>query len=183
MFPVLRAFDKLQTFWGEHVDTTLGRERNLTVLVFELDGHRYGLDASEVKEILRAARPSRLAQQPGVVEGILNVRGRVAAVLDLRARFGLTQREIVPSDVLLLCETEGRLLALRADAAIDLVQIAASELAMPSEVTPAALYARGVCRLSGGLLFLCDLSSFLREAELLALDQALAQAQNGEPLA
>lgn len=158
---------------------SLERERNLTVLVFEVEGHRYGIDASEVKEIVRAALPARLAQQPGVIEGLLNVRGRIAAVLDLRARFGLKRREIEPGDVLLLCEIEGRLLALRADAALDLVQLQASELAMPSEVTRAALHARGVCRLPNGLLFLCDLGSFLKEAELLALDQALAQAQNG----
>jgi purine-binding chemotaxis protein CheW len=162
------------------VETTLERQRHLTVLVFEVDGHRYGLDASEVKEIVRAALPSRLAQQPGVIEGVLNVRGQVAAVLDLRARFGLSRREMSSRDVLLLCDVDGRLLALHADAAIDLAQIAASDLATPAEVTGAALYARGVCRLADGLLFLCDLRSFLKESELLALDQALAQAQNGE---
>lgn len=161
------------------MDATLERQRNLTVLVFEVDGHRYGLDASEVREIVRAALPARLAQQPGVIEGILNVRGRVAAVLDLRARFGLTRRDMIPSDVLLLCEVGGRLLALRADAVLDLVQLTASELAAPAEITQAALYARGVCRLADGLIFLCDLASFLKEAELLALDQALAQAQDG----
>jgi purine-binding chemotaxis protein CheW len=165
------------------VQTSLVREENLTVLVFEVDGHRYGLDACEVKEIVRAALPARLAQQPGVIEGILNVRGRIAAVLDLRARFGLRRREIDVGDVLILCEVEGRLLALRADAALDLLQLPASELATPSEVTQAALHARGVCRLPNGLLFLCDLRSFLKEAELLALDQALAQAASGGPSA
>jgi purine-binding chemotaxis protein CheW len=159
------------------VNTTLG-PGNLTVLVLEVDGHRYGVDAAEIKEILRAVMPSRLAQQPGVIEGIINVRGRVAAVLDLRARFGLTRREISASDVLLLCEIGGRLVALRADTALDLIQLAASELATPSEVTHAALYARGVCRLSSGLLFVCDLAAFLKEAELLALDLALASAHN-----
>ena len=157
---------------------TLGHEL-LTVLVFEVDGHRYGLEASKVKEILRAVLPARLAQQPGVIEGVINVRGRIAAVLDLRARFGLPRREMIASDVLLLCALETRLLALRVDAAIDLIQLAASELATPSQVTSAALYARGVCRLDSGLLFVCDLRAFVQEAELLALDRALADAHNG----
>src|SRR5688500_14352483 len=104
MFPALRALAKLRRLWGNTVDRSLEREGNLTVLVFEVDGHRYGLDASEVKEIVRAALPARLAQQPGVIEGILNVRGRIAAVLDLRARFGLRRRDIDVGDVLLLCE-------------------------------------------------------------------------------
>lgn len=149
---------------------------DLTVLIFEVDEHRYGVEASEIKEIVLAVLPSRLAQHPGVIEGLINVRGRITAVLDLRARFGLNRRAIIASDVLLLCEISGRQLALRADAAIELLSVPARELATPAEATTAALYARGVCRLPDGLLFICDLPSFLREAELLALDDALAAA-------
>jgi purine-binding chemotaxis protein CheW len=161
------------------VNATRG-QGNLTVLIFEVDEHRYGVEASEVKEIVRAVLPSRLAQHPGVIEGLINVRGRITAVLDLRARFGLNRRAIIASDVFLLCEISGRQLALRADAAIELKSISARDLATPSEATTVALYARGVCRLPDGLLFLCDLPSFLKEAELLALDRALAAADNAD---
>jgi purine-binding chemotaxis protein CheW len=111
---------------------------DLTLLIFEVDGHRYALHASEVKEIVRAALPARLARAPDVIEGILNVRGRIAAVLDVRARFGLSRRALKASDVLILCEAGERLLALRADAIVDLVHVRASDLASATVVGPTA---------------------------------------------
>jgi purine-binding chemotaxis protein CheW len=146
----------------------------LTLLIFEVDGHRYALHASEVKEIVRAALPARLAQAPAVIEGILNIRGRIAAVLDVRARFGLTQRALKASDVLILCEAGERLLALRADAIVDLLNVNASTLASADTIGPSANYARGVVPLRDGLLLIADIPAFLSEAEERALARALA---------
>jgi chemotaxis signal transduction protein len=102
---------------------------DLTLLIFDVEGHRYALHASEVEEILRAALPSRLAHAPDVIEGVLNVRGRIAAVLDIRARFGLARRAMRASDVLIVCDAGERLLALHADTIVDIVHVPASALA------------------------------------------------------
>jgi purine-binding chemotaxis protein CheW len=149
----------------------------LTVLIFEVDGHRYGLETSRIMEVVRAVLPVRLAQMPDIVEGLINVRGRVAVVIDLRARFELTRRAIVPSDVLLLCESGPRLFALRADATLDLQTVDASLLADPSTVGPSASFARGALTLQDGLLLLCNLESFLSEAEQLSISRALERRE------
>lgn len=147
----------------------------LTVLIFEVDGHPYGLDTSQIIEVVRAVQPTRLAQAPDIVEGVINVRGRVAVVIDLRARFELTRRAIVPSDVLLLCEIDRRLFALRADTTRALHSIDASQLADTKQLGEAVSFMRGVLTLQDGLLLLCDLKSFLNEAEQLSLSRALAR--------
>jgi purine-binding chemotaxis protein CheW len=157
---------------------------DLTLLAFEVDGHRYALHASEVKELVRAALPARLAQAPDVIEGILSVRGRIAAVLDMRVRFGLARRAMRTSDVLILCEVGTRLLALHADAIVDLLHVPASSLVDARGVGPTARYARGVIALHDDLLLIADIPAFLDEAESQALTRALslAAAPEGEAL-
>lgn len=153
---------------------------DLTVLIFELDGHRYGLAAADIREITRAALPTRLAQAPGIVEGLINVRGQIAVVLDMRARFQLETRPIQPSDIFLVCHVKQRLAALRVDAVLELTNIARAQLVPATETSTGALHLRGVFALPDGLLFLGDLATFLSaaESESLARAEALAAAHS-----
>lgn len=160
--------------WGKIVSLTVGPY--LTVLIFEVDGHRYGLDISQIIEVIRAVQPTRLAQAPDIVEGLINVRGRPAVVLDMRARFELPRRAIQPSDVLLLCELKSRLYALRADLTHDLQTIDASKLADADGVSETVSRARGVVNTEQGVLLICDLGAFIDESEELSLSRALARA-------
>lgn len=151
-------------------------QADLTVLIFELDEHRFALEARDVLEVVRAVQPTRLAQTPDVIEGVINVRGRVAALLDLRARFDLPRRAIAPSDTILLCEVGARLVGLRVDRTVELSTLAASSLAELKEVTSGATLVRGALALPDGVILLCDLQAFLSESEQLALSRALRQA-------
>jgi purine-binding chemotaxis protein CheW len=64
----------------------------LQVLVFEVAGRRYGLPADDVQELLRAVSIVPLPRAPAVVEGVINLRGKVVPVLDVRGRFRLPAR-------------------------------------------------------------------------------------------
>ena len=153
---------------------------DLTLLIFEVDGHRYALRASEVMEILRAALPSRLAQAPDVIEGALNIRGRIAAVLDIRARFALPRRALRASDVLIVCSANERLLALRADTIVDIIKVPASALADARKPSGRSAYVHGVVALADGLLLIADVPAFLNATEQEALARALAALPGGE---
>ena len=61
------------------------------VLLFTLEAQRYALPAADVRELVRAARLTPLPRAPDVVEGLLNLRGELLPVLDLRRRFRLPQ--------------------------------------------------------------------------------------------
>src|SRR5437588_10594891 len=98
-------------------------QRRREILVFEVDGRRYGLPASEVQELLRAVAIVPLPLAGPAVEGVVNLRGRVVPVFDLRVRLGLPARAVAPSDHLIVAQSGGRLVALRVDRALDLVQL------------------------------------------------------------
>jgi purine-binding chemotaxis protein CheW len=129
--------------------------RGREILVFELDGRRYGLPASEVRELLRAVSIDPLPLSGPAIEGVVNLRGRVIPVLNLRARLGLPARAVVPSDHMIVAQSGGRLLALRVDRALDLVQL--DDEAALAEGTEGAR----VARLADGLAPLLDLRTVL----------------------
>ncbi len=145
----------------------------IVVLVFEIEQHRYGVDTEAVHEIVRAVQPTRLPKAPPVVMGLLDVRGEAVPLVDLRLRFGLPPRPLGLHEVFLIVAARGRRCALRVDSARELVRV-------PQESVRAAparsQYAAGTAPLADGLLVICDLDAFLEEAELMQLEQALAEA-------
>jgi purine-binding chemotaxis protein CheW len=161
----------------------VGVQRDPTVvLVFEIEGHRYGVDTTAVQEIVRAVQTVRLPRAPAVITGVVNLRGEVLPVLDMRLRFGLPARSLRADDVFLIVRTATRLLALRADRVNELVRVPADSLTAIGATTPRSQYALGTARLDDGLLVICDLDGFLDEAERLSLEGALrAQAESAAP--
>src|SRR5438270_7042780 len=100
----------------------------LEALVFEVEGQRYGLAAGAVRELLRMVAVVPLPGAPAVIEGVVNLRGAVVPVLDLRRRFGLPARAATPTDHLIVADAGGRAVALRVDRAVELVPLAEAEV-------------------------------------------------------
>jgi purine-binding chemotaxis protein CheW len=143
------------------------------LLVFELAAQRYGLRLSCVQEVVRAVAITHLPGAPAVVEGAIDVRGRVVPVLDLRARFGLPRKLLDPDEHLILARGGARLVAIRADRVHWLFDIAAAAIVESARVTPTLAHVAGVARLPDGLVLIHDLETFLTEAEAEALEGAL----------
>ena len=70
----------------------------LEIVVFEVGGQQYGLPASDVRELQRAATLTPLPRAPAIVEGVVNLRGAVVPVLDIRSRFRLPPKPMEPTD-------------------------------------------------------------------------------------
>jgi purine-binding chemotaxis protein CheW len=146
----------------------------MDLVVFEIDGRRYGLPAADVREIVRAVTVSPLPAAPPIVEGLINVRGALVPVLDLRARFRLPAKDPSHTDYLLLASAGARLVAFRADRALDLARVDAADIEDATAIVPDAHYLRGVAKLADGLVLIHDLRTFLKDTEAVALDDALA---------
>jgi purine-binding chemotaxis protein CheW len=155
--------------------------QSLEVVVFEIGGRRYGLPAADVREIVRAAALTPLPRAPAVVEGILNLRGRIVPVLDIRARFRLPPRPLHPSDHLLVASVGERLVALRVDRATDLVRLRAEDIEDARGAVPGAEYVAWVAKLPNDLVLIHDLRTFLSRAESAALEEALQPLPSSAP--
>lgn len=138
-----------------------------------LDELRFALPLEQVRETVRAVAITPLAGAPGVIEGIINVRGTVTPVLDLRARFHLPQREITVNDHLILASAGGRQVALRVDRVLGIQTVPDGTLSAASTSEPAFAHLSGVARLPDGMVLIGDLEAFLSQGESEALAAAL----------
>ena len=143
------------------------------VLLFTLEGQRYALPSADVRELVRAVRLTPLPRAPDVVEGLLNLRGELLPVLDLRRRFRLPPRPLSPLDHFIIARAGPRLVGLRVDRAEGLLPLGPGELDQAPSSLPGVGYVAGAVKLPEGLVLVHDLRTFLSEAEGLALDAAL----------
>src|SRR5262245_54805748 len=94
------------------------------LLLFELAARRCAVLARDVVEFVRAVEIRPLPHAPLVVEGIIDLRGEIVPVLDIRSRFRLAARPLQPSDHFLVVIAGARKVALRVDRALSLLELA-----------------------------------------------------------
>jgi purine-binding chemotaxis protein CheW len=149
------------------------------LITFTLETQRYALTLSSVDFVVRAVEITPLPKAPAVVLGIINVRGRVIPVVDIRKRFGLPPRELGLSDQLIIAHTPKRPVALVADRVDGVIGIDEREIIGADEVAPRTGHVAGVVKLAGGLMLIHDLAGFLSLDEENTLNGALKES--GQP--
>jgi purine-binding chemotaxis protein CheW len=150
------------------------------ILLFELEGQRYGLPAERVREVVRMVAIAPLPRAPRAIEGVVNVRGEIVPVYDLRARFDLPPRAPDPAEHLIVLTAGAGPVAIRVDFAESLESVPdkdvspASSLATSVGGVSTARHVSGVAAMADGVLVIYDLDDFLSTEESAALDGALA---------
>lgn len=142
-------------------------------VVFRLEGQRYAIDLSQVERVVSMVAVSPLPKTPAVVAGVINYRGSVVPVLDLRPRFGFPRREFRLTDHLLLARTTRRMLALPVDEVLGVNEVPVEDTFDPSTLLPGAGYVTGIAALADGLLFIHDLEALLSMDEERRLTEAM----------
>jgi purine-binding chemotaxis protein CheW len=150
-----------------------GPDEVLDLLMLELAGARYALELASVREVVRAVFITPLPDAPAVIEGIIDVRGEVVPVYDLRLRFGLPARALHPDEVLVTAWTGSRRVAMRCERADWLGGVPAASVTEAVDLQLRSSRLAGVIQLEDGLVLIHDLSSFLEESEAESLDEAL----------
>jgi purine-binding chemotaxis protein CheW len=146
----------------------------MRLLLFTIDDGRYALRAEVVAEIVRAVSVTPLPNAPSVIEGIIDVRGRVVPVFDLRKRFGLPSRELDVADQFVIARAATRLAALHVDRALDLADVDDAAVTSLAAEVPSAQHITGVATMPDGLALIHDVDAFLSAAESASLDAAMS---------
>jgi purine-binding chemotaxis protein CheW len=150
-------------------------ERAIPFLRFELSGRPLGIPGALVREVARAVAITPLPKAPPVIEGVINVRGVLVPVLDVRRRFGLSPSPLAPEQYLLVAEAGERLVALRVDQVLDVFPVDEGTIESPARIAPGTEYVAGIARLPDGLLVIHDLEAFLSLDEAARTDEALVR--------
>lgn len=146
------------------------------IVQFELDGQSYGLPAGQVEQIVPAVPATRLSGTPAIVEGVINLRGAILPVLDMRARFRLQPKPVAAKDLLIVALAGTRRVAIRADRVEGLVALQDAGIHAAQSLFPTETQIRDIATVPDGIVLLHDLAQFLTTAERQVLDEAMAGA-------
>ncbi len=137
-------------------------------VIFRLGDEEFGVDVMSIKEIAKITTITRVPHTPDFIEGITNLRGSLATVINLRKRFGLESKEIDVDSRLIIAELEEKLVGMLVDAATEVLRIPVSDIeAAPEMVTTeiSKQYLRGMGKVENRLIILLDLKQVLPEEE------------------
>ncbi len=141
----------------------------MQVIVFTLGDEKYGVDISQVREIIRPTKITRIPNAPDFVEGVINLRGQITTIINLRKRFGLPPKEIDNDTRIIVVEYNNAVIGMMVDTVNEVKYLSAADIEpLPSIVTSRseAKFLKGVGKLPDGLLILIDLNKVLSEEEV-----------------
>jgi purine-binding chemotaxis protein CheW len=159
-------------------------EKDLQIVGFRIGRETFGLPIAAVREIVRVPEITSVPNAPDFIEGVINLRGRIIPVVDLRKRFGEPVGAPNKKNRIVVVEVENRSLGLMVNSASEVLKIPPSEIEAPHSVFQEGdlNYITGVGKLHGRLVILLDLSKVLQRGELRRLDDA-AEAATPSPAA
>ena len=140
--------------------------RELHIVGFHVGRETYGVPITSLHEIVRVPEITAVPDAPDYLEGVINLRGKIVSVMDLRKRFGDKQATIKKSNRILVVEHSGRLAGLIVDSAREFITIPAEAIQPPPESMAATSgrYLRGVADLGGRIILLLDIAGVLDAA-------------------
>jgi purine-binding chemotaxis protein CheW len=138
---------------------------------FSVGEEEYGLELLRVKEVIRVREITWLPKAPSFVKGIINLRGDVIPIIDLRDKFGLESREQTAQTRVIVVEVEGRLMGMVVDSASQVVRIPADQIDPPPPVLGGLSqeFITGVGKLEDKLIILLNADAILTVDEKVAL--------------
>ena len=142
-----------------------------------LEEQRYALPLSQVERVLRALEITPLPRAPEIIMGVINVRGKVIPVVNVRRRFQLPEREISLSDQIIISRTSRRQVALVVDEVCGVIEVLEHTVLDAEKILPHMEYVKGVVKLKDGMILIHDLDRFLSLEEESNLTEALAGTQ------
>jgi purine-binding chemotaxis protein CheW len=153
-------------------------EREGKYLTFSLAGEEYGIGILKIKEIIGMMPITPVPKTPGYVKGVINLRGKVIPVADLRLKFGMPEMGYTDRTCIVVVEVEGGrgpvLMGIVVDSVSEVLNIRGGEI----EDTPAfgtrmdTDYILGMAKMGGGVKILLDIDKVLKSEEGNILDLA-----------
>jgi purine-binding chemotaxis protein CheW len=148
-----------------------GRSGELQIVVCELADEHYGLDIAKVFEIIRHQPITPVPRAPAFVKGVINLRGRIIPVVDLRDRFGMIDVEPTKETRIVVAESSSTRVGLIVDSVSEvlLLPIDAVETTPGVAAGADAEYLRGIAKLGNRLVLLLELDGLFAPADQTAL--------------
>jgi len=144
---------------------------------FVVEKEEFGVDILKVQEIIRTVEITRVPKSPAFVEGVINLRGKIVPVIDLRKRFGIEKKAHDNETRIIVVELPDKVVGFLVDKVKEVIRVEKSVIEPPPELTTNinANYITGVAKLQDRLLILLDLDKVLSNEEQEHLTEIAAE--------
>jgi purine-binding chemotaxis protein CheW len=138
---------------------------HMEIINFAIGDDQYGVDIMSVREIREWSNVTHLPKQPDYMRGVLNLRGVVVPVIDLRCRFGQGLTDCTPTHIIIIVHLEARQVGLLADRVLDILSFDQDEIQPVPAVARSnrARFLSGLVTVEGTMIALVDLMHLLSE--------------------
>ncbi len=137
----------------------------MKVLVFSIGEKDYGVDITQVREVIRKKKVTPVPETAAFVEGVFSSRGRVIPLINLRKKLGMTSEE-VSSGRVIITTIRDHWTGILVDQVKAIITLEPGAVTRPDEMLQGAGYFVGVARWKGQLVLLIDLPGFLKVEEI-----------------
>ncbi len=133
------------------------------LVVFELSSELFGVDIAAVESIIKMQPITRIPQSPDFVEGVINLRGKVLPVIDLRLRFGLPAVELTKNNRIMVITLGGTEVGMIVDGVSEVLSITDEEVEPPPAMVTSvnSTFITGIAKIENRLVILLDLRKIL----------------------
>ncbi len=137
----------------------------IQLVSFKLGQEEFGIDILKVQEINRMVEITKVPQAPDYCEGVINLRGKVIPVIDLRKKFSMETKERDKNTRIIVCDVDGHVIGMIVDAVEEVLRIPSSTIEPPPSIVTSVSsdYINGVAKLEGRLLIFLDISKIAKE--------------------
>lgn len=141
-------------------------------LTFILGDESYGIEILKVQEIRGYDSVTQIANTPAFVKGVVNLRGKIVPIVDLRIKFNLGEVEYNELTVVIILILNGRIVGVVVDGVSDVVALEGSQIGdVPSLVTSIGTqYILGLATLAGRMLILVDIEQLMTSQDMCLID-------------
>jgi purine-binding chemotaxis protein CheW len=155
-----------------------GEEAGREYLAFSLGGEEYAVNILQVQEIRAYERVTRIANMPAFIKGVMNLRGAVVPVVDLRVRFNVGKAEYDASTIVIVINIGPRTIGMVVDGVSDVVSLKASQLRPAPQIAGVltAEFLEGVAILDQRMLIIVDINGLMSSKEMGLLESSTAAA-------
>jgi purine-binding chemotaxis protein CheW len=146
-------------------------------LSFVLGDAQYCIDILKVQEIRTYEAPTRIANTPAFIKGVMNLRGNIVPIIDLRIKFGLVEQRYDTQTVVIVLNVAKRTVGVVVDGVSDVIAVPAADIKPPPELGGALdmQYLQGLATVGGQMLIMIDIERLMSSREMAIMDEAAAQ--------
>ena len=143
-------------------------------LTFRLGEEEYGIDILKVQEIRGYEQPTRIANAPSFIKGVVNLRGVIVPIVDLRLKFNLGSAEYNDFTVVIILNLGVRVVGIVVDSVSDVMELAPEQIRPAPEVGAAveADFITGLGTLNDRMLILIEIERLMSAADMALAEQA-----------